>query len=69
MLCTLLGIWCSASASMFGDQRVMCAQPDITAYELALLLENARTPPDQLYKLHPGLLRHTVASGTKCEAK
>jgi hypothetical protein len=66
IFCTWLGIWCAGAVS---EQRALCARPDITAYELALLLQNQHTLPDQLYKAHPELLRHTVATGAKCEPK
>lgn len=60
LFCMWLGILCTV------DQVELCPKPDITAYQLALMLRGVRDA--DLFKRHPELLRHTSEPG-KCIMK
>ena len=47
------------------EARSLCPKPDITAYELALMITNANIKPSLFYKKHPELFKHTADFG-KC---
>lgn len=69
MMCALFGVWCAAVGHWPSppEARVLCPQPDITAYQLGLLLTHQGTKPEILYTEHPDLLRHTSEQG-KCKS-